>query len=307
VHPDDRDRVRRFMQGGADAAVEYRAAPSGGEVRWFAARGATQDGPGGVPTLMGATIDITQRKRAEEATERQRIELEHLSRVATLSELSGALAHELNQPLAIIMSNAEAAQLMLKSPTPDLDEVRAILGDIVAADERAGAVIRRLRSMLKRGAPQRQPVALNETVQAVLQFVRPDLLRRGVSVDVRLAEGLKKVSADRVPIEQVLINLINNACDAMAGSPQDDRRLTIATSGDASTACVRIEDVGTGLPEDPERVFDAFYTTKSEGLGMGLAISRTIVAAHGGTLVAERNRPRGAVFTICLPLEAESE
>jgi C4-dicarboxylate-specific signal transduction histidine kinase len=254
---------------------------------------------------MGATIDITVRKRAEEETARQRIELEHLSRVATLSELSGALAHELNQPLAIIMSNAEAAQLMLKSSRPDLEEVRAILDDIVDADGRAGAVIRRLRSMLKRGAPQRQPVVLAEIVQTVLDVVRADLLRRGVTLDVRLEAGLRKVSADRVPIEQVLINLINNACDAMARNPLGDRTLAIETVADGAMACVRIADTGVGLPEDPERVFDAFYTTKTEGLGMGLAISRTIVAAHGGRLVAQPNRPRGAVFTICLPVETE--
>ena len=306
VHPDDRDRVRAFVEGNSNRdSVEYRAELPGGETRWFGVRGATMEGPGGAQMLMGATIDITDRKRAEEETARQRIELEHLSRVATLSELSGALAHELNQPLAIIMSNAEAAQLILKSPRVDLDEVNAILQDIVDADERAGAVIRRLRSMLKRGAPQRQPVDLNEIVRTVLEFVRTDLLRRGVTLDVRLAASVRRVSADRVPIEQVLINLINNACDAMARNAIGDRTLSIVTFEDETTACVRIEDVGVGLPENPERVFDAFYTTKSEGLGMGLAISRTIVASHGGRLTAAANRPRGAVFTICLPFDTE--
>ena len=277
-----------------------------GETRWYGARGAAHDEPRGAPTLMGATIDITERKRAEEETARQRVELEHLSRVATLTELSGALAHELNQPLAIIMSNAEAAQLMLERPSPDLGEVRAILRDIVDADERAGQVIRRLRGMLKRGAPQRQPLSLNEIVEAVLQFVRTDLVRRGVTLDLQLDPALKNVFADRVPIEQVLINVINNACDAMAGNAAGDRTMKIATYADAVTACVRIEDVGSGLPANPEQVFDAFYTTKPEGLGMGLAISRSIVASHGGRLAAEPNRPRGAVFTICLPFAPEA-
>jgi len=251
---------------------------------------------------MGATVDITGRKRAEEEAARQRVELEHLSRVATLSELSGTLAHELNQPLAIIMSNAEAAQLMLQHPGPDLEEVRAILRDIIDADARAGQVIRRLRGLLKRSAPQRKSLSLNETVQAVVQFVRPDLVRRGVTLDLRLDPGLGDVFADRVAIEQVLINVIGNACDAMAGNADDDRALAIATFADAATACVRIDDVGSGLPADPEQAFAAFYTTKPEGLGMGLAISRSIVAAHGGSLAAAPNRPRGAVFTICLPL-----
>ena len=310
VHPDDRERVREFMGGSQGnqrgATVEYRVVLPSGETRWYGARGATHEAPGGSPTLMGATIDITERKRAEDETARQRVELEHLSRVATVSELSGALAHELNQPLAIIMSNAEAAQLILERPSPDLDEVRAILRDIVDADERAGQVIRRLRGMLKRGVPQRQPVSLNEIVQAVLQFVRTDLVRRGVALELQLEPGLKEVFADHVPIEQVLINVINNACDAMAGNDAGDRTLKIATYADTATACVRIEDVGSGLPANPEQVFDAFYTTKLEGLGMGLAISRSIVASHGGRLAAEPNRPRGAVFTICLPLAPEA-
>jgi PAS domain S-box-containing protein len=310
VHPDDRERVREFMRGpqgnAGGATAEFRVVLPSGETRWFGARGAMHEEPRGSATLMGATIDITERKRAEEETARQRVELEHLSRVATVSELSGALAHELNQPLAIIMSNAEAAQLMLERPSPDLDEVRAILRDIVDADERAGQVIRRLRGMLKRGAPQRQPLALNEIVQEVLQFVRADLVRRGVALDLHLAPALKDALVDRVPIEQVLINVINNACDAMAGNAAGDRALKIATYGDAANACVRVEDVGSGLPSNPEQVFDAFYTTKAEGLGMGLAISRSIVTSHGGRLAAEPNHPRGAVFTICLPLAPEA-
>jgi PAS domain S-box-containing protein len=310
VHSDDRERVQELMGGSrgsrGGATVEFRVVLPSGEMRWYGARGAAHEEPRGSPTLMGATIDITERKRAEEETARQRVELEHLSRVATVSELSGALAHELNQPLAIIMSNAEAAQLMLARPNPDLDEVRAILGDIVDADERAGQVIRRLRGMLKRGAPQRQAHSLNAIVQEVLQFVRADLVRRGVALDLHLAPALKDVLADRVPIEQVLINVINNACDAMAGNAAGDRALKIATYANAANACVRVEDFGSGLPSNPEQVFDAFYTTKAEGLGMGLAISRSIVTSHGGRLAAEPNHPRGAVFTICLPLAPEA-
>lgn len=312
VHPEDRERLREFIHGphsaGGRVSVEYRVVASNGDVRWFGARGATHDeGPAAARSMMGATIDITDRKRAEEETARQRVELEHLSRVATLSELSGALAHELNQPLAIIMSNAEAAQQMLQRPAPDLDEVRDILRDIVDADERAGEVIRRLRGMLKRGAPQRQALSLVEVVQGVLQFMRTDLVRRGVALQVQLPEATKKVSADRVPVEQVLINIITNACDSMAGNAEGDRLLTVAVCEDEAMACVRIEDVGCGLPAAPERVFDAFYTTKSQGLGMGLAISRSIIAAHGGRLTAEQNQPRGAVFTACLPFAAEAE
>ena len=311
VHPEDRARLHDFIHGKHSAdqlrSIDYRVVGPRGDVRWHGARGAPhEEGPGTSHSLMGATIDITERKRAEEEAARQRVELEHLSRVATLSELSGALAHELNQPLAIIMRNAAAAQQLLQRPRPDLDEVREILRDVVDADERAGEVIRRLRGMLKRDAPQRQALSMVEMVQGVLQFMRTDLVRRGVALRVQLQEDTKKVSADRVPVEQVLINVITNACDAMAGNADGDRALKISLCEDETMACVRIEDVGCGLPAAPERVFDAFYTTKSEGLGMGLAISRSIIAAHGGRLTAEPNRPRGAVFTVCLPLATEA-
>src|SRR5206468_12244478 len=234
-----------------------------------------------------ATIDFTDRKRIDDETARQRIELEHLSRVATVSELSGALAHELNQPLAIIMSNAEAAQRLLEEAEPDLVEIRAILGDIVDEDERAGEVITRLRGLLKRGTPNRQPLSLNRVVQGVLQLTRSDLVRRGITVDACLGEGLPTIHADRVPIEQVLINIIGNACDAMAANAPGDRVLRIATDTDAGMVRATIVDAGSGLPPSPERVFDQFYTTKPQGLGMGLAISRSIIAAHGGKLWAE--------------------
>jgi len=312
VHPDDRERVRGFVAAERSArdrhaSIEYRVPGAGGQTRWYASLGRVpEEGAQSRGTLMGATIDITERKKVEDETARQRAELEHLSRVATLSELSGALAHELNQPLAIIMSNAEAAQSLLDRPAPDLPEVRAILADIVDADERAGQVIRRLRSLLKRGEPNRQPLALNQVVRDVLQFMRADLVRRGVDVELALADGMPEVLADRVPLEQVLINIVGNACDAMAGSAAGDRTVCIATSADANAVYVRVRDFGTGLPQPPEQVFAPFYTTKADGLGMGLAICRSIVAAHGGRLWAEANADRGATFHMSLPLHTRA-
>jgi C4-dicarboxylate-specific signal transduction histidine kinase len=255
---------------------------------------------------MGATIDVTERKRAEDQTALQRAQLEHLSRVATLTEMSGALAHELNQPLAIIMANAEAAQRLLERSDADLDEIRAILRDIVSADARAGEVIKRLRSLFKRGEPNRQPLSLNEVVSDVLRFMRGDLVRRGVTVALELDEAVPPVCADRVPLEQVLINVVGNACEAMADNATGERVVTIATGVDAGWPSVRITDAGCGLPADAERVFAPFYTTKAEGLGMGLAISRSIVEAHGGRLWAEPNRGRGATFNLSLPAVATS-
>jgi signal transduction histidine kinase len=300
VHADDRERVRDFVSGAGEPqdSIEYRVGCGDG-MRWYASRGHPAAGNPG--EMLGAIIDITARKQAEEATARQRAELEHLSRVATLSELSGTLAHELNQPLATIMSNAEAAQRMLESDAPDLAEVRAILDDIVAADERAGQVISRLREMLKRGEADRRPLSLNGLVEGVVQFLRTELLRRGVAAEVSLDPSVPVVQGDRVPLEQVLINVVTNACDAMSGSPPGARTVTIATTAGEGKACVRISDTGCGLPDPPERAFAPFYTTKAEGLGMGLAISRSIVSAHGGRLWAERNPGGGATFHIELP------
>jgi C4-dicarboxylate-specific signal transduction histidine kinase len=228
--------------------------------------------------------------------------LEHMSRVAMLSELSGALAHELNQPLAIIMSNAEAAQLLLQQGEPDLAEIRAILQDIVAADERAGEVILRLRQLLKRGQARREVQSLNLVVEGVLKFMRADLVRRSVTVELDLAPQLPAVALDRVPMEQVLINLVNNGCDAMAGNAPSERLLSIRTRCTDGLVELAISDRGTGLPAAPARVFEPFYTTKPEGLGMGLPISRSIIAAHGGVLEASNNQERGATFVLRLPL-----
>jgi PAS domain S-box-containing protein len=309
IHPEDLPAVRPFLQAGggqngdASSSTEYRVQRADGGLRWYASRGSRQErGPRTLQGLMGVTIDVTERKQAEEETARQRMALEHMSRVAMLSELSGALAHELNQPLAIIMSNAEAAQLLLQQEEPDLAEIRAILQDIVAADERAGEVILRLRQLLKRGQARREVQSLNLVVEGVLRFMRADLVRRSVTVELDLAPELPAVALDRVPMEQVLINLVNNGCDAMAGNAPSERLLAIGTRCTDGRVELAISDRGTGLPAAPARVFEPFYTTKPDGLGMGLPISRSIVAAHGGVLEASNNEGRGATFVLRLPL-----
>lgn len=306
IHPDDRDRVRGFADATAGndepASVEYRVQHALG-LRWYATvgrvRGHTASGAGQV---MGVTIDVTDRRRAEDEAAQQRARLEHLSRVATVSELSGALAHELAQPLAIIMTNAEAALRFLHRAPPDLAEVEAILGDIVSANQRAGDVIARLRRLLQRGEPNAEPLRLNRVVEELVRLVRADLVRRGVTVDVRLDPGDPVVHGDRIPLEQVLMNLVGNACDAMAGNAADDRLLVVTTRVEGGVASVSVRDNGTGLPASAEAVFAPFYTTKPQGLGLGLALSRTIVAAHGGRLVAVHNDDRGATLHVELPL-----
>jgi PAS domain S-box-containing protein len=307
IHPDDRARMRHYLdttaEGARPPALEFRVPGPGGDTRWYASVGGThdEDTPPG-RHLMGAIIDITERKRVEDEMARQRRALEHLSRVATLGELSGALAHELNQPLAIILSNAEAAQRLLDRPVPDLSEIRAILADIVAADQRAGSVIARWRLLLKRDGPAAEPLDVNRLVEGVLQFMRADLVRRDVRVETRLDAGPDALCADRVTVEQVLINVIGNACDAMAGNPPGERCLRIATSSDGSQVRVRVADDGPGLPDPPERVFEPFFSTKADGLGLGLAISRSIATQLGGRLVATAGTDGGAVFTLELPV-----
>jgi len=255
----------------------------------------------GRPHLVGIGIDIAQRKAVEAEAARQRAELAHLSRVASLSELSGSLAHELNQPLAIILSNAQAAQRLLAKQPPDLAEVRDILADIVAEDRRAGDVIKRLRAFLKHGEPERHPLSLNEVVGNVLALVRSELLGREIELDLDLAQNLPRISGDRIPLEQVVLNLVTNACDAMADVPAAQRRLSISTGRDGADVRMSVRDAGSGLPPQPGRVFDPFYPTKPNGLGMGLTICLTIVTAHGGRLWAESNPGPGATFHVALP------
>jgi C4-dicarboxylate-specific signal transduction histidine kinase len=234
---------------------------------------------------------------------KQREEIAHLSRVATLNELSGSLAHELNQPLAIILSNAQAAQQLLHRNPPALEELDDILADIVDEDRRAGEVIQRLRGMLKRGESAFRPESMTTIVEDVLTLIRSDLINRGVAVETTFSPGLPSVMVDRVQIQQVLINLISNAGDSMASNERYLRRLGISTSELNGQVLVRVSDEGCGLPSgDTERIFQAFFTTKDYGLGMGLAICRSIAHAHRGHLTTEPNAPRGTVFQLAIPV-----
>ena len=251
--------------------------------------------------MRGVSADVTERRFTEGELQRQRGELAHLSRVATLGELSGSLAHELNQPLAIILSNAQAAQRLLAQNPPDLNEVRDILDDIVIADRRAGEVIKRLRALLKRGEADRQRLDLTAVIDEVLVLTRSDLISRGVSVAQKRTAGLPFISGDHIPLQQVFLNLLTNACDAMADNPPGERRVTIEAVAEGANVHVLIRDLGCGLPQDPDRIFEPFYTTKPQGLGMGLPICRTIIAAHGGRLWAGSNAGRGTTFHLELP------
>ena len=252
--------------------------------------------------------DVTDRHRAEVELLTQRAELAHLSRVALLGELSAAFAHELNQPLAAIMANARAGQRLMGRKPPDITEVTNILEDIVADDRRAGEVIRRLQALLRRGELQLQPLDINDLVQEVVELIHSELIRREVLVQTKLTPELPRVPADRVQVQQVLMNLVVNACDAMGEQPREERIVTIITGETLGKEVkVSVMDQGPGLPVGKEeQVFEAFYTSKRHGLGLGLSICRTIVTAHGGALWGVNNPDRGATFHLVLRARHEA-
>src|SRR5215510_9640997 len=387
VHPDDRalvaEAVTAAIEKGAAWDVEFRIAHLDGSVRWVMGKGEVLRDESGRPVrLLGVNVDITDRKRADEAlraseelfakafrgspdamvisrqsdgriidvnahwemlfgidrglavermlgefllgagasdramlrkvTERRRAEREaqeqrelltHLSRVAVLGELSGALAHELSQPLTSILSNAQAARRLLAREAVDLDEIREIVEDIVDDDRRAGEVIRRLRAMFKRGESNRQILDLNELTGEVLGFAHSDLLSRHVQVTTRLSADLPKVRGDNIQLQQVLLNLIVNACEAMTGNEPYDRSLVIETAAiDHDTVSISVLDNGSGIRVDVvDQLFEPFVTTKQQGLGLGLTICRSIAGAHGGHLWAGNNADRGSAFRLVLP------
>ena len=280
---------------------------AGGRLRWIVARGQIEQGAGH-KLLRGVLLDTTHRRQLEQDAAQQRNELAHLSRVATLGELSGSLAHEINQPLMGILSNAQAAQRFLAGDNPNLVEVREILADIVEDDKRAGEVIRRLRALLKKGEVQQGPLDINIVVDDVLRLTRNDLMNRDVSATTEQASDLPPVLGDRIQIQQVLLNLVVNACDAMEGIP-NSRRVHIRTRRANGVGVeVSVSDHGGGIPAaDLDRIFQPFVSTKKHGMGLGLSVCRTIVLAHGGALWAENNSGPGATVRFTLPVRGSAE
>jgi C4-dicarboxylate-specific signal transduction histidine kinase len=250
--------------------------------------------------MLGIHMNVSERKQHELQMQEQREQLSHLSRVALLGELSGALAHELNQPLTAILANAQAARHRLQQLP--VDEVEEIIEDIVTDGKRAAEVIRRLRALFARATSDAEPVDINECVRDVLSLGHSDLVARNITSEVRLARNLPDVFADRVQLQQVLLNLILNACDAMRDNHPCERYLRLSTQltrdGDVG---IEVYDRGVGIG-NVDRIFEPFFTTKHHGLGLGLAICQTIVRAHRGRLWATNNPDRGATMHIVLPV-----
>ena len=253
--------------------------------------------------ILSIVRDITARKRAALELDAQRRQLAHLSRVANLVELSGTLAHELSQPLAAVLSNAQAARLMLEQTPLDLDNLRAALDDIIKSDKRAGAVIDRLRALLRKGDASLQPVEVGEIAREVIDLAYGELMSRRVTVQSSFSPSMPLVLGDRVQLQQVVLNLVLNACDAMNGIQPTQRQLTISTSANNGVVELAVSDCGPGIPDGQlERVFEPFVTFREHGLGLGLAISRSIINAHSGSIRAENNADGGATFRCLLPI-----
>jgi two-component system, LuxR family, sensor kinase FixL len=312
VHPEDRalrdSAIKGAIETHGEYEIEYRILLPDGNLRWIGGRGRCVTGENRKGArLIGVSIDITPRKLAEAEALQHREELGHLSRVAVMGELTASVAHELNQPLSGIISNASAGQRFIDRGDVDLREVRELLGDIIADGRRAGDVLRGIRSMVKKGVTNRQQVNLNDLVVNVARMVSPNAMLQSCKLETLLEPNLPPIEADPIQLQQVLLNLVINAFDAMHDTPVTHRKVVVATgrNGDG-TIGASVRDYGLGIPEETrERLFEQFFTTKAKGLGMGLAIVHSIVESHGGTIVAENAGGGGARFHFTLPAKPE--
>jgi two-component system sensor kinase FixL len=279
-----------------------------GNVRWLqTVKRPIIDADGTARQVLGASSDITQRRETEMQLKAQRAELAHVARISTMGELAASLAHELNQPLTAILSNAQAALRFLTGEPVDLDEVRDILQDIVADDNRASEVVRHIRALVKKEEPKFDALDVAALIREVIELARSDAIMHHVRVRVSLESenDLPPALGDKVQLQQVVLNLMLNAFDAMNDSPESDREVTLQVGLDGGKVIrVAVRDRGTGLRGDTmDKIFQPFYTTKPHGLGMGLSICRSIIEAQGGRLWAENNPGRGATFYFTIPVE----
>ena len=251
--------------------------------------------------------DITERKRAEEALHKAQAELAHVTRVATLGEMTASIAHEVNQPLAAVVNNASACLRWLAGQAPNLEEARQSAALIIADGHRAGEIIGRIRALAKKAPPRKDWLDINETILEVIALARSEAQRNRVSLQTQLSSDVPLILGDRIQLQQVILNLIINAIEAMSGVGEGPRELLVGSGKDDSQGVlVTVRDSGPGLdPDSLDHLFTAFYTTKPQGMGMGLAISRSIIEAHGGRLWATANEHRGATFQFTLPVDGE--
>jgi PAS domain S-box-containing protein len=313
IHPDDRagaqQTIDRATCDGKDFNHEYRLLlPDGSVKHVHATAHAVADASGGIE-FVGAVTDVTARKRAEEKLHEAQAELAHVARVTALGELAASLAHEVNQPLAAVVANAAACQRWLDRAPPNLEEARSTVQSIIKDGNRAGEVIQRVRGLVNKTVDQKVPLDINEVINEVITLLRHELVSHKMSLRMELAPAPGLVLGDRIQLQQVILNLIINGMEAMQPVTDRSRELVIRTNEDeAHQILVTVSDCGIGLAAgSADRLFDAFFTTKSGGMGMGLSICRSIVEAHGGRLQASANAGPGATFQFTLPRHQEDE
>jgi C4-dicarboxylate-specific signal transduction histidine kinase len=304
MHPSDRDEVNRKLQDAVSANrgvdLQYRTLTPDSQVRWLAVRG--QPDPHSNKRWLGVVLDITEQKHAEGQAEQDRMALLHMTRVSMLGQMLASIAHQLNQPLGAILANAQASQQVLTREPVDLAQAKEICDDIVTEVQRAAEVINRLNALFKRRPMEVAQVDVNALVTDTLKLAMASLLTQQIFVRTELAETSHCVDGDKVQLQQVLLNLIMNAADAMRTSPVVLRQLLIRTEGFSAAVALSVTDHGTGISaEDLPNVFEPFWSSKPSGMGIGLSICRSIVVAHHGTLVATNNPTGGATFSMTLP------
>lgn len=304
VHPDDRQHCLDVCHATFDTRqpfeVEYRLRRHDGEYRWVLDVGTPRFAPNGeFLGYTGCALDITERRRVEESSHA----LAHVQRLASIGQLTAAMAHELKQPMSAIMSSADAAQMLLKSSNPPLAEIDQIVSDIREADLRAKEVLGFVQGFLRKQEIRMQPLDLNAAVSDVLPLVAGDARRRRVQIRTELTPDLSTALGNRTQLQQVLVNLIVNGMEAMTDTPAEQRRITIRTADGAGFVAVAVADAGPGISIDSlPRIFDSFYTTKTEGMGLGLAIARSIVDGHRGRIWVLNNKGGGATFYFTVPV-----
>jgi PAS domain S-box-containing protein len=313
LHPEDRERTMGTIERGicerTDFELDCRAAHPDGTIKYVHTLGHPVLNPSGdLVEFVGTAIDMTERRRAEEARLDAQNQLAHANRVTAMGQLAASIAHEVNQPIAATVTNAEAALRWLDRRPPDLEEVRQTLACIAKDGNRAAEVIDEIRALIKKAPPRKDRLEINGAIREVIGLTRGEVVKNGVWMHADLAEGLPLIQGDRVQLQQVILNLVINSVEAMSGVGEGARELLISTGkAEPDSVLVAVRDSGPGLaPATLERLFESFYTTKPGGLGLGLSICRSIIEAHGGRLWACANVPRGAVFQFTMPAQPDT-
>jgi len=310
THPEDvaliQQLVDRVSHGATDWDVEHRLLMPDGSIKYVHAVAHAVTDSAGQLGLVGAVVDMTAGKRAEDALRQTQATLAHVTRVTTSGEITASIAHEVNQPLAAAITNASTCLRWLLRDPPDLEEAREAASESVKEATRAADIIKRIRTLFKKGALQREEVAVNDVIRETIVLVRSEAERHSVSIRSDLAADLPTVIADRVQLQQVFMNLMLNGVEAMKGMRVPGELIMKSQQGDRGHVLISVSDTGVGVtPQQASQIFDPFFTTKPEGTGMGLPISRSIIESHGGRLWGTANSGRGATFHFTLPGEIE--